>query len=61
MLIAYHSVSTQNGKDGLKFIMRNTEVREDIPIVYENWMAAECRLLNFVIILAVSLFCIALF
>ena len=27
---------TQNGQDCLKFIMRNTEVSEDIAIVYGN-------------------------
>ena len=40
----------------------NTEVRENIAIVYRNWLAAECRLLSFgIIILTVSRFCIALF
>ena len=44
------------------FIIRNTEVCEDIALVYGNRMAAECRLSSFVIvILTVSLFCIALF
>ena len=43
--------------DGLKFIIRNAEVREDIALVYGNRMSAECRLLSFVIvILSVSVF-----
>ena len=44
-------------KTALKFIIRNTEVREDIAIVYGNRMTAECRLPSFVIIiLTVSFF-----
>ena len=43
-------------------IIRNTEVRKNIVIVYGNWMAANCRLLNFVIVtLTINLFPIALF
>ena len=42
--------------------MCNTEVRKDVAIVYGNQMAAECRLLDFIIvILTVILICIALF
>ena len=53
-----------NLKGGMtqNFIIRNAEVREDIALVYGNRMAAECRLPSFVIIiLTISLFCIALF
>ena len=46
---------------GTKLGIRNVEVCEDIAIVYRNQMAAECRLLSFVIILTISFFCIALF
>ena len=42
---------SQNGQDGLNFITRNAEVCEDIPIVYGNRMAAECNLLNVVVII----------
>jgi len=58
----YCTRNTQNGYDGLKFIFCNAEVHEDIALVYGNRMAAECSLTSFVIIiLTVSLFCIALF
>ena len=51
---------TQNGLSGLNFIIHNTEVCTSIAIVYGNWMAAECRLLRFIIIiLTISPFCIA--
>ena len=44
----------------LLFLIR--KYRQDIAIVCGNWMAAECRLLNFVIvILTIRLFCIALY
>ena len=40
----------------------NAEVREDVALVYGSRMAAECRLPSFVIIiLTISLFCVALF
>ena len=57
------SLATRLVKVALTFFFRNMEVRrDDIAVVYKNWMAAECRLLSFVIvILIISLFSIALF